>query len=75
MNPAQFETWRRAFGAFMDCVEGTAEAGRCAIAWADGISGFTVGDDGARRSALVFAEYYAGFLRANGGKSADCLTR
>ena len=75
MNPAQFDTWRRAFGSFMDCVEGTSGAGQCAITWADGIASFNAGDDRARRAALGYAEYYAGLLRANGGKSADCLAR
>jgi len=75
MSPAQFDAWRMAFGNFMDCVEGTAEAGQCAAGWADGIAPFTAGDEQARRAALGYAEYYVGFLRANGGKSADCLTR
>lgn len=75
MSPAQFDTWRSAFGAFMDCVEGTAEAGQCAATWADGIASFTAGDAQARREALGFAEYYVGFLRANGGKSPDCRVR
>jgi glyoxylase-like metal-dependent hydrolase (beta-lactamase superfamily II) len=75
MNPAQFDRWRHAFGAFMDCVEGTAEAGQCATGWADGIASFTAGDDQTGRAARAYAEYYAGFLRATGGKSADCLAR
>ena len=75
MSPAQFDTWRRAFGAFMDCADGTTEAGECAAGWADGIASFTAGDEQARRAALGYAEYYVGLLRANGGKSADCLAR
>ncbi len=75
MSPAQFDTWRSAFGTFMACVEGKTEAAQCAAAWADGIASFTAGDDAARRAALGFAEYYVGFLRANGGKSPDCLAR
>jgi hypothetical protein len=30
-------------------------------------------DERMRRMALEFAEYYVGMLRANGGKSAECL--
>ncbi len=75
MTPAQFDAWRRAFGAFMDCVEGTSEASQCAAGWADGIAPFTADDEQARRAALGYAEYYVGLLRANGGKSADCLAR
>ncbi len=75
MSPARFDTWRSAFGAFLDCVDGDSDAGQCAAGWADGIADFTSGNDGARRDALGFAEYYVGFLRANGGKSPDCLAR
>lgn len=75
MDPAQFDAWRRAFGSFMDCVAGTAEAGECAVTWADGIASFTAGDEQARRAARGYAEYYAGFLRANDGNSADCQSR
>ena len=54
---------------------GTDAPGRCAADWADGTAAFGAGDDGARRAALGYAEYYVGFLRDNGGKSADCLAR
>jgi hypothetical protein len=75
MSRAQFDAWRGACNRFVDCAEGTAEAGQCAAAWADGIASFNGGDEGARRMSLGYAEYYVGFLRENGGKSRDCLSR
>ena len=75
MSSAQFDTWRGAFGDFMDCVEGTAGAGQCAAAWADGIASLIAGDVRARQAALDYAGYYVGFLRENGGRSPDCLAR
>lgn len=72
---AQFDAWRGAFNRFMDCVESTAEAGQCAATWADGIASFNGSDERARRMSLGYAEYYVGFLREDGGKSKDCLTR
>jgi glyoxylase-like metal-dependent hydrolase (beta-lactamase superfamily II) len=75
MTRAQFDAWRGAFNHFMDCVEGTAEAGQCAAAWADGIASFNGSDERARKMALGYAEYYVGFLRGNGGRSKDCRAR
>jgi glyoxylase-like metal-dependent hydrolase (beta-lactamase superfamily II) len=73
MSRTQFDAWRGAFNRFMDCVEGTSEAGQCAVAWADGIASFNGSDERARKMSLGYAEYYVGFLRDNGGKSKDCL--
>ena len=72
MDRAQFDAWRGAFNAFMDCVESPADAGQCAAAWANGIEPFIGTDEGARKVARGYAEYYVGLLRENGGKSADC---
>jgi glyoxylase-like metal-dependent hydrolase (beta-lactamase superfamily II) len=72
MSRERFDTYRRAFNQYLDCVQGAAEAGHCAAAWAEGISAFTAGIERARKAALDYAEYYVGFLRGNGGKSADC---
>ena len=33
---------------------------------------FVGADEGARKAARRYAEYYVGMLRENGGKSADC---
>ncbi len=75
MSRAQFDAWRGAFNRFMDCVEDDSAAGQCAAVWADGIAGFTAGDEQARNAALRYAEYYTGMLRGHGGRSADCLAR
>jgi glyoxylase-like metal-dependent hydrolase (beta-lactamase superfamily II) len=72
MDRQQFGAWRGAFNAFMDCVEGKAEAGQCATAWADAAVPLMGGDEAARREAQGYAQYYVGMLRANGGRSADC---
>ena len=72
MSRAGLEAWRGAFNGFMDCVQGTAEAGQCAVTWADGIASFNGGDEKARKQSLAYAEYYVGLLRENGGKSRDC---
>jgi len=72
MDRRQFDTWRGAFNAYMDCVAGTSEAGQCADAWAEAATPLMGGGEAARREARGYAEYYVGMLRANGGKSADC---
>lgn len=73
MDRAAFDTYRRAFNGFMDCVEGEAAASQCATSWAAGIAPLVGDDDRMRRMALGYAEYYVGLLRENGGKSAECL--
>jgi glyoxylase-like metal-dependent hydrolase (beta-lactamase superfamily II) len=72
MSRAQFDAYRGAFNAYMDCVEGASPAGQCATTWAEGIASFSAGDERARRMAHGYAEYYVGMLREHGGKSADC---
>lgn len=69
----QFNTWRVAYGAFIDCAGGNAEAGSCATAWAQATATFNT-DELSQRRAVGMAEYYVGYLRENGGKSPDCLT-
>jgi glyoxylase-like metal-dependent hydrolase (beta-lactamase superfamily II) len=73
MTRAQFDTYRRAFNAYLDCVAGDAAAGQCATGWADGIAPLVGTDEAARKMPLAYAEYYVGMLRENGGKSPDCL--
>jgi glyoxylase-like metal-dependent hydrolase (beta-lactamase superfamily II) len=72
MTRDEFEAWRASFNAFLDCSASSAEPGQCATAWADGVGRFLGADEGARKAARAYAEYYVGLLRENGGKSADC---
>lgn len=73
MTRDQFNTWREAYGAFIDCVGSTTEAPVCAAAWAQATTAFNTDELGQRRAAGM-AEYYVSYLRENGGKSPDCLT-
>jgi glyoxylase-like metal-dependent hydrolase (beta-lactamase superfamily II) len=72
MTREQFDAWRRAYGAFIDCVDSEAEAAQCASGWSEGVAQFLT-DERARRAAPQMAEYYVGFLRENGGRAPDCL--
>lgn len=69
----QFNTWRVAYGAFIDCAGSQAEPATCAAAWAQATAPFNT-DELSQRRATGMAEYYVGYLRENGGKSPDCLT-
>lgn len=73
MTRDQFNTWRLAYGAFIDCAGGDSEASSCAAAWAEATEVFNT-DELSQRRATGMAEYYVGYLRENGGKSPDCLT-
>ncbi len=73
MTRDQFNMWRVAYGAFIDCAGSSAEPAACAAAWAQGTASFNT-DDLSQRRATGMAEYYVGYLRENGGKSVDCLT-
>ena len=75
MDRAAFDTYRRAFNGFMDCVEGETAAAQCAASWAEGVAPLTGGEDRMRRMAVGYAEYYVGMLRENGGTSAECLAQ
>jgi glyoxylase-like metal-dependent hydrolase (beta-lactamase superfamily II) len=72
MDRAQFDAWRGSFNEYMDCVTGSAEPGQCAATWVVGIAQFLGSDEGARKTARAYAEYYVGMLREAAGKSADC---
>jgi hypothetical protein len=72
MNRTQFDTYRTAFNAYLDCVDGPSPAGQCAAGWATGVEPLTGTDERARKMAQAYAEYYVGMLREHGGKSADC---
>jgi glyoxylase-like metal-dependent hydrolase (beta-lactamase superfamily II) len=72
MTRAQFDAYRGAFNAYMDCVEGSSEAGQCAAGWASAVGPLTGDDERSRGMARGYAEYYVEMLREHGGKSADC---
>jgi hypothetical protein len=72
MTREQFNTYRVAYGAFVDCVKTETEAAQCAGVWADGVASLaSVGDIAPARE---YAEYYVGFLRQNGGRGQTCLS-
>lgn len=67
----QFNAYRTAYNAFVDCVRTDREAGQCGAVWADGIASLTL--DPSRHEAIAEnAVYYVRMLREHGGKSADC---
>jgi len=74
MDRVQFDAYRGAFNAFMDCVASDATPAQCAAGWQSGVAAL-LGSERMRRMALEYAEYYVGLLRANGGSSAECLAR
>lgn len=72
MTREQFNTYRTAFGAFIDCVSSDAEAATCATGWTTGVA--SLADVGDTAEAGDYASYYVGYLRENGGKSPTCLS-
>lgn len=74
MNRAQFNLYRTAFAAFIDCAASEAEPGACAGAWREAMTPF-LGTQQSLNTARGMAEYYVDYLRSNGGKSPDCLAR
>ncbi|MGE0594825.1 MAG: MBL fold metallo-hydrolase [Hyphomonadaceae bacterium] len=71
MSRAQFDSYRQGFNAFMACVNSDAEAAQCGTVWVEGVRPLLTPESEA--SARAYAEYYVGFLRPHGGRSADCL--
>lgn len=74
MNRDQFNVYRIAFGAFIDCVNSETEAAQCANGWVTGVAQF-LADEAAQNGARAYANYYVGFLREAGGTSPDCARR
>ncbi len=72
MNRAQFDTYRTAYKAFIDCVHSDRAATECSAGWASGVATLEPENERFHRAAAGYAEYYVGFLRENGGKSRDC---
>jgi glyoxylase-like metal-dependent hydrolase (beta-lactamase superfamily II) len=72
MTRAQFDAWRTAYNAFIDCARADTAPAQCAAAWSANIAPFIADDEHAQRAAPQMAEYYVTFLRSNAGKSPDC---
>lgn len=76
MTRAQFDLYRGAFNAFLACVDTQTAAAACATGWVNAIGALEPDNSRMHADARDYAEYYVGFLRENGGKSAECqLTR
>lgn len=71
MSRDGFNTYRLAFGAFLDCVNSDAAADVCASAWA--AASAPISSESERAQAVEYASYYVAFLRENGGRSPSCL--
>jgi hypothetical protein len=71
MTRAEFDRYRRAFGAFLACVGSDAGPDACAVAWTRDVDPL-LETEADRRQATAYAAYYVGFLRTNGGASPDC---
>lgn len=74
MTRPQFDSYRRAFGAFRLCVAGDTAAAACAAGWTRDV-GPLLGSDADRRQATEYAAYYVDFLRKNGNASPDCRVK
>ena len=74
MTRTEFDTYRRAFGSFRECVGSDRTAADCATGWTRDV-GPLVGTDAGRREATEYAAYYVDFLRKNGGTSPDCRAK
>ena len=74
MNRAQFDAYRGAFNAFVDCVSSEAEAPQCAALGLNARGSSSTTDE-ERAEAVEYAEYYVGFLRAHNGGRPDLPSR
>lgn len=74
MTRAQFDTYRKAFGAFRSCVGGETAAAECASGWSRDIAPFLATEQ-QRDRATRSAAYYVDFLRKGGGASPDCAAK
>lgn len=72
MTRAQFEQYRRAFGAFIECSNSASPAGECGAQWADSVESLLEDAASEKPRGRGMAEYYVGMLRANGGRSEHC---
>jgi glyoxylase-like metal-dependent hydrolase (beta-lactamase superfamily II) len=74
MTRADFDTYRRAFGAFLACAGRDGPAAECAGGWTRDV-GPLLAADADRAQATDYASYYVDFLRKNGGASPDCRVK
>ena len=72
MSREQFQVYRAAFTAFIDCAESAVSAAACAARWADTIQPLLADAATDAPRARNMAEYYIGMLRENGGRSGHC---
>ena len=73
MTRAQFETYRRAFSALIDCAGSSRDAGACAAEWTEATG--RLRDPGPAEAAMArgMTRYYvADVLRGTGGRGGDC---
>lgn len=72
LQPPQFLLYRQAFESFITCSNSERPAGDCATDWANAVQPLLPADPAELRRAQSMAAYYAGLLRANGGRSRYC---
>lgn len=73
MSREQFNVYRTAFHAFVDCAVSDKAVQQCGKVWSSGVASLTAGNASAQQEAQSGAEYYTELLREGGGKSRDCL--
>jgi glyoxylase-like metal-dependent hydrolase (beta-lactamase superfamily II) len=75
MTRELYDTYRRGFAPFIDCVRSSANASQCSAAWVTATKTL-IGDDAARQKAVAAnMDYYVEYLRKSGGKAADCRAK
>jgi len=78
MTREDFDVYRLAFSAYLDCAASDAEASVCGERWAEAVASLS-GDENSlsltSQNARDTAQAYVGFLRRNGGSAPDCLNR
>jgi glyoxylase-like metal-dependent hydrolase (beta-lactamase superfamily II) len=73
MTRTQFSTYRKAYGAVIDCAKTTRPKADCAVEWAKSVEPLLGPDPTERQRARDMTAYYVqDVLRANGGKSPIC---
>lgn len=73
MTRTQFSTYRKAYGAVIDCAKTARPKADCAAEWVKGVEPLLGPDPTERQRAQDMTAYYVqDVLRANGGKSPLC---